>query len=63
MKGSIRKWVDDRGFGFIKTPDGDLFLHVSKIIEGTPRYGADVEYKIDTGADKRTFAVAVKVLN
>ncbi|WP_167494102.1 cold shock domain-containing protein, partial [Vibrio gallaecicus] len=31
MKGKIVRWVDDRGFGFIKSDNlnGDIFVHVS----------------------------------
>ncbi|MBE4142050.1 cold shock domain-containing protein, partial [Vibrio parahaemolyticus] len=31
MKGKILRWVDERGFGFIKSDelDGDVFVHIS----------------------------------
>lgn len=64
MRGHIVKWVAEKGFGFIKPEkaEHDTFLHISKVIEGEPHYGADVEFKMDK--DKtRTFAIDVRVLN
>lgn len=63
LKGHIAKWFPERGFGFIK-PDGaghDEYLHISKVVEGMPCYGAAVEFK--TGFDKsRTFAIDVRII-
>lgn len=64
MRGHVIKWFPERGFGFIKPEKvgHDAYLHISKVIDGEPRYGADVEFQMDK--DKtRTFAVNVKVLN
>lgn len=38
-KGQLRKWSDDRGFGFIQPADGSLevFLHISQIKDATRR--------------------------
>ncbi|EKO4004371.1 cold shock domain-containing protein [Vibrio fluvialis] len=56
MKGKIVRWVDDRGFGFINTPDikGDIFVHVSKFRKGyrRPQVGDDVEFLLDSKAPK-----------
>ncbi len=51
MKGSIVRWVDDRGFGFIKCSDhqGDIFVHISKFEKGyrRPKIGDDVEFQLE----------------
>jgi len=52
VKGTITRFVDDRGFGFIK-PEGsneDVFFHQSAF-EGQPREGMAVEF--DTEASDR----------
>ena len=56
LKGQIKKWFDDRGFGFIQPDDGgdDIFARVS-VIEGgrgTPQIGTQVTY--ETIKDPRT---------
>ena len=65
MRGHVVKWVADKGFGFIKPEkaDHDVFLHISKVIEGVPRYGSDVEFAMGKDNTKRTFAIDVKVTN
>jgi CspA family cold shock protein len=61
-QGKIRKLVADRGFGFIKGDDGDLFFHHSEIqgltIEDL-REGQTVEYEIGQGR-KGPCAVSVR---
>ncbi|PAY05444.1 cold-shock protein [Bradyrhizobium sp. UFLA03-84] len=34
--GTIKKWIDERGFGFVKPDDGgaDVFLHISALPQG-----------------------------
>jgi cold shock CspA family protein len=47
MRGRIVSWFSAKHWGFIH-PDAsgsDLFFHVSKIAEGVPYVGAEVEYK------------------
>jgi cold shock CspA family protein len=63
IKGHIVKWFDDRGFGFVKPKRAthDVYLHISKVIEGVPYYGADVEFKMSDTA--RPIAFEVKVLS
>lgn len=43
--GTIIKFIDDKGFGFIKTEgqDQEIFFHHS-VFEGEPREGMSVEY-------------------
>ncbi|GHA66921.1 cold shock domain-containing protein [Photobacterium aphoticum] len=56
MKGKIIRWVDDRGFGFIKSQSlhGDVFAHVSKFQPGyrRPIVGDEVEFQLDYRAHK-----------
>jgi len=54
-KGSIRRVVADRGFGFIRTAEGeDLFFHRNQI-EGVDlnslREGQQVEFDVEQGPD------------
>ena len=56
MKGKIVRWVDDRGFGFIKTDklDGDIFVHASKFKKGfrRPQVGDQVEFQLSDNTPK-----------
>ena len=53
-KGTIRRLITDRGFGFIRTAEGaDLFFHQSGI-EGA-------EFEIGKGRDGRPQAVRVRL--
>ena len=31
MNGTVKKFDNDRGFGFINTENGDLFFHISAV--------------------------------
>ena len=64
-KGTIRKLVTDRGFGFIKTEqEGDLFFH-SNVLEGVEfsslSEGQEVEFEKGQGRDDRPAAVKVRL--
>ena len=64
-KGTIRRLITDRGFGFIKTEDEkDLFFHRSNL-EGVEysslREGQEVEYEVGQGRDGRSEAVKVRL--
>jgi len=64
-KGTIRRLITDRGFGFIKTEDEkDLFFHRSNL-EGVEysslREGQEVEYEKGQGQDGRPAAVKVRL--
>jgi uncharacterized membrane protein YsdA (DUF1294 family)/cold shock CspA family protein len=53
LKGTLRKWNDDRGFGFIEPEGGgeDVFAHISvfAIDDGRrPEVGEPVLYELDT---------------
>jgi CspA family cold shock protein len=46
--GTITRFVEDKGFGFIKTEgaEADIFFHHSAF-EGEPREGMSVEYETE----------------
>jgi cellular nucleic acid-binding protein len=56
--GTVKKWFEDKGFGFITTPEGtDYFVHHSVIYcEGSRNsldIGESVEFDVITGDDGR----------
>lgn len=63
LKGRIRDWRDDKGFGFIEPEDGGarVFAHVRAFAnrQRRPEIGAQVTYLVDT--DERGRACAVKI--
>ena len=62
--GTVARWLDQKGFGFIKGEDGkDLFVHNSDI-EGKSslREGEKVEFEVTDG-DKGPKAVKVKPIS
>ncbi|HNR91333.1 MAG TPA: cold shock domain-containing protein [Dokdonella sp.] len=64
MHGTIRKWNDERGFGFIEPAGGgnDVFLHVSAFPRGIrPVVGDAVSFDLVVDADGRRRAAAVQV--
>jgi CspA family cold shock protein len=64
-KGTIRRLISDRGFGFIKTEDEtDLFFHRNELQEvdyGSLTEGQAVEFDIGEGRDGRPQAVRVRL--
>ena len=64
MKGTIKKLIRDRGFGFITAEDDkEVFFHRSDLAEAdfdTLEEGASVEFELESGA-KGPRAVKVKV--
>ena len=65
-KGTIRRLISDRGFGFIRTAEGaDLFFHRSQLlgVEYTSlREGQEVEFELGKGRDGRAEAVKVTIV-
>ncbi len=64
-KGTIRRLVTDRGFGFIKSGEQeDLFFHRNEL-EGVDfadlSEGQEVEFETGQGRDGRSQAVKVKL--
>jgi uncharacterized membrane protein YsdA (DUF1294 family)/cold shock CspA family protein len=52
--GVVRAWNADRGFGFLRRPDGsDLFLHIKAFPRGAddPAVGDDISYEVEAQAD------------
>ncbi len=64
-KGTIRRLIMDRGFGFIKgEEEGDLFFHRNDLegVEfGSLREGQEVEYEVGQGSNGRSEAVKVRL--
>jgi len=64
IKGTVKWFNDDKGFGFIETADGDVFVHHSAIQgEGfrSLREGQEVELEVGQG-DKGPRAITVTAL-
>ena len=64
-KGTIRRLIADRGFGFIRTAEGkDLFFHRNEL-QGVDysslREGQEVEFEVGKGQDGRPQAVRVRL--
>jgi CspA family cold shock protein len=64
-KGTIRKLIGDKGYGFIQTEEGkDLFFHQSQL-QGVDysslKEGQEVEYEAGTGRAGRPEATKVKL--
>jgi len=61
--GSLSKWNDDRGFGFISPAGGgkELFVHVSAFPRDgrRPTVGEIVSYETETSPDGKTRAVKI----
>merc|ERR1719433_2019495 len=60
--GSVKKWLDDKGFGFISPNDGgdDVFVH-RKVLGGGCEYlepGDEVEYDVTYDERKGKYAAS-----
>lgn len=64
-KGTIRRLITDRGFGFIGTAEGtDFFFHRSELqgVEyNSLREGQQVEFEVAKGRNGRSQAVRVRL--
>ncbi len=64
-KGTIRRLITDRGFGFIKTEEEkDLFFHRNELQEvdyDSLTEGQQVEFEIEQGRGGRPQAVRVRL--
>ena len=49
MIGIVKKWNGDRGFGFLETSSGDVFVHVKALggLEGL-EIGQSVQFELTT---------------
>ncbi len=64
QKGKLKRWNDDKGFGFITSKDGrDIFIHVSalKRMERRPIVGDVITYQIHTDNGDKQRAVNAKI--
>jgi cold shock CspA family protein len=64
LRGSVIKFFEDRGFGFIR-PSGDgeddVFFHKTALPDWeAPRHGASVEYQVETNLRGKRRAVNVR---
>jgi cold shock CspA family protein len=61
--GTLTKWNDDRGFGFISPPNGgpDIFVHISAFPRDgvRPRVNEMISFEIESGADGKRRAVRI----
>ena len=53
MDGIIKKYYDDRGFGFIKADDRDFFFHVSDVVNGTNSIVTGIRVRFDVGSNNK----------
>lgn len=61
--GTLTKWSDDRGFGFITPPNNgpDIFVHISAFPRDgvRPRVNEMISFEIESGADGKRRAVSI----
>jgi len=66
MEGSIKKFFDERGFGFIQPDDGgaDVFVHITSCDADMLRVGDRVRYELGNSPKQpdKPMAVRVKLL-
>ena len=64
-KGTLVRWIDDQGFGFIKPGNGtdDIFIHISALsgMSRKPTIGDVIHYQISFDAKGKTRAVNAKI--
>ena len=63
-EGKVKKWFEDKGFGFITSQGKDYFVHVTKLADGTERLAPEQEvefYTVDT--PKGVQAIDVSIVN
>jgi len=64
-KGKLIRWVDDKGFGFIKQENNqnDLFIHISALkgMSRKPVIGDTIHYAVGTNSNAKVRAVNAKI--
>lgn len=64
-QGNLKRWNDDKGFGFIESKNGkgDIFLHISalKRMSRRPIVGDVIYYQVHTDNDGKNRAVNAKI--
>lgn len=62
MNGSIKKYFDDKGYGFIKGDNKEYFFHISNLVEeATLTEGVEVTFEVGRN-DRGDFAKDVRVV-
>ncbi|MBL6986972.1 MAG: excalibur calcium-binding domain-containing protein [Methylobacter sp.] len=65
FKGKLKRWNDDRGFGFIipENGNGEIFIHISalKNMSRRPVVGDVIWYQLHSGNDGKSKAVNAKI--
>jgi cold shock CspA family protein len=63
-KGTLVRWIDDKGFGFIKPETGkDIFIHISALtgMSRKPIIGDVIHYQIGLDAQGKARAINAKI--
>ena len=64
-KGQLKRWNDDKGFGFIRPENGkkDIFIHISalKRMNRRPVVGEVIHYQMFIDSDGKSGAVKAKI--
>jgi cold shock CspA family protein len=64
-KGKLVRWIDDKGFGFIKPDNGDndIFIHISALkgMSRKPIIGDVIHYQIGFDKNGKTRAVNARI--
>lgn len=64
MVGKVKNYNTDKGFGFLQTDDGDLFFHISQVVDrGEVQVGERFEFQLGEGRDGRPAAVNLRVVS
>lgn len=67
MIGTLRRYSDTGGYGFIRGDDGsDIFVHASKLRHGGiefPRVGMTIEFDVATKPGRKPFATRLRALD
>lgn len=62
--GTLSRWIEERGFGFITPKAGgeDVFVHISALPRGSrPEIGTTVSFEMETAPDGRRRAVRLRL--
>jgi len=58
--GKIEKYIDNKGFGFIKGKTGNgIFFHITNVKDGNPKEGMTVKYKVREGKKGQEATVVI----